>query len=136
MSHEICRTKLFTTKFPICGSTLLLTQWERKKDCAEWLADLAQETLGGEVWCTRLEATVADGEKTLADQRFMSCAHEQLGYLYQITVANGWLAGRGAVGFARLAVRLAAYRLVQLEGDGARSIGGSARRSVPAKSRL
>ena len=91
-----CRTKLFTTKFPICGSTLLLTQFKRKDDAAEYCADLAQETLGGEVWCTRLEATVADGEKTLADQRFMSCAHEQLGYLYQITVANGWLAGRGA----------------------------------------
>ena len=68
-----CRTKLFTTKFPICGSTLLLTQFKRKDDAAEYCADLAQETLGGEVWCTRLEATVADGEKTLADQRFMSC---------------------------------------------------------------
>ena len=132
-----CRTKLFTTKFPICGSTLLLTQWERKKDCAEWLADLAQETLGGEVWCTRLEATVVDGEATLSDTRFMSCATRQLQYLYQITVANGWLVGQNdAVGFARLAVRLAAYRLVGLDGGGARSIGGSARRSVPAKSRL
>ena len=60
--NQVCRTELFTTKFPICGTTLLLTQWERKDDAAEWCADIAQETLGGEVWCTRLEAAVADGE--------------------------------------------------------------------------
>ena len=131
-----CRTELFTSKFPICGSTLLLTQWERKKDAAEWFADLAQETLGGEVWCTRLEATVVDGEETLSDMRFMSCAHRQLQTLYQTTVANGWLDDEDAVGFAQLAARLAAYRMVELEGDGARSIGGSARCSVPAKTRV
>ena len=134
--NQVCRTELFTTKFPICGTTLLLTQWERKDDAAEWCADIAQETLGGEVWCTRLEAAVADGEATLSDTRFMSCAHEQLGYLYQITCAPGWLDNRSRRSFARLAVRLAAYRLVELEGDGARSIGGSAWRSVPAKTRV
>ena len=63
-----CRTELFTTKFPICGSTLLLTQWERKKDAAEYFADLAEETLGGELWRRRLEATVADGEETLVEE--------------------------------------------------------------------
>ena len=131
-----CRLHLFTTKFPICGSALVLTQFQRKVEAAEWCADLAQETLGGELWCTRLEATVADGEETLADARFMSCAHEQLQTLYQFTVANGWLADEDAVGFAQLAARLAAYRLMGLDGGGARSIGGSARRSVPAKSRL
>ena len=131
-----CRTELFTHKSPVLGTALLLTQWERKKDAAEYFADLAEETLGGELWRQRLEATVADGEATLADARFMSCAHEQLQTLYQFTVANGWLADEDAVGFAQLAARLAAYRLVELEGGGARSIGGSARRSVPAKSRL
>ena len=134
---EFCRGALFTHKSPICGTALLLTQFQRKDAAAEWLTDLGQETLGGEVWCRRLEATVADGEETLSDARFMSCAHGQLRYLYQITVANGWLVGQNdAVGFAQLAVRLAAHRLVELEGGGARSIGGSARRSVPAKSRL
>ena len=87
-----CRTKLFTWKQEICGTALLLTQWERKDNAAEYFADLAQETLGGELWHQRLEATVADGEETLSDARFMSCAHRQLGYLYQITVADGWLA--------------------------------------------
>ena len=131
-----CRTKLFTTKFPTCGSTLLLTQFKRKEDAAEYCADLAQETLGGEVWCTRLEATVADGEETLADARFMSCSTRQLRSLYAITVADGWLADEDAVGFAQLAARLATYRLVDLEGGGVRSVGGSAWRSVPAKTRL
>ena len=69
-----CRTELFTSKSNICGSALVLTQFQRKVDAAEWCADLAQETLGGEVWHRRLEATVADGEETLADARFMSCA--------------------------------------------------------------
>ena len=131
-----CRVVLFTTKYPICGSTLLLTQFKRKVDAAEYCADLAEETLGGELWHRRLEATVADGEETLADARFMSCAHGQLQTLYQTTVANGWLDDDDAVGLAQLAARLAAYRLVELEGDGARSIGGSARRSVPAKTRV
>ena len=57
----------------------------------EWLADLGQLTLGDEVWCKRLYATIVDREKGLSPTRGMSCAHTQLGYLYQIAAAPGWL---------------------------------------------
>ena len=130
------RSKLLTYKFPICGSALLLTQWESKEDCAEWLADLSQETLGRKVWLKRLYASIVDGEETLAVNRGMSCAYAQLGYLYDIACADGWLADTDRVSFAQLAVHLAAFDMLKLEGSGVRSQEGSARRSVPAKMRL
>ena len=69
---EICRTELCTSKYPVCGIALLLTQWLRKKDCAEYFADLSQLTLSDEIWCKRLYASIFDGEKTLAPARGMS----------------------------------------------------------------
>ena len=130
------RTTLLTSKFPVCGSALLLTQWLRKKDCAEFLADLGQLTLSDEVWLKRLYASIVDGEKTLSPTRGMSCAHAQLGYLYDIAAAPGWLDDKSRESFAELALELAAFDLLKFKGDGARSIGGSAWRGVPAKSRL
>ena len=130
------RNHLLTEKFPICGSALLLTQWESKKDCAEYFADLSQLTLGDEVWLKRLYASIVDGEKTLAVARGMSNAHAQLGHLYQIAAVPGWLDDESRESFAELALELAAFDLLKLKGDGARSVGGSARRSVPAKLHL
>ena len=130
------RNELLTLKSPICGIALLLTQWLRKKDCAEFLADLGQLTLSDEVWLKRLYASIVDGEKTLSPTRGMSCAHAQLGYLYDIACADGWLADTDRVSFAQLAVHLAAFDMLKLEGSGVRSQEGSARRSVPAKMRL
>ena len=130
--ESVTRATLCTRKYPICGIALLMRQWERKEDCAEWFADLAQETLGREVWCKRLYASIVDGEKTLSVARGMSCAHKQLGYLYQIAAAPGWLDDKSRESFAELALELAAFDLLKLKGDGARTVGGSARRSVPA----
>ena len=130
------RTELHTYKFPVCARALLLTQWLRKEDCAEWLADLSQETLGRKVWLKRLYASIVDGEKSLADHRFMSNAYTQLGYLYDIACADGWLADADKVSFAQLAVQLAAFDLLKLEGGGVRSKLGSARHGVPAKTRF
>ena len=127
------RSVLLTMKFNICGNALVLTQFLRKEDCAEWLADLGQLTLGDEVWLKRLYASIFDGEKTLAPARGMSCAYNQLGHLYDIAAAPGWLDDRSRQSFARLAVQLAAFDLLALEGGGARSVGGFARHSVPAK---
>ena len=132
---EFTRTLLCTEKSPICGNALLLTQWERKEDAAEFFADLAQLTLGGEVWCKRLYASIVDGEKTLAVARGMSCAYKQLGHLYDIACAPSWLEDRNRESFAQLAVQLAAYDLLKLEGGGVRSMLGSARHGVPAKTR-
>ena len=127
------REVLCTSKFPVCGSALLLTQWLRKKDCAEWLADLAQETLGRKVWLKRFYASIIDDEDTLAVARSMSSAHAQMGNLYNITCGGGWLDNADRVGFAQLAVHLAAFDLLKLEGGGVRSMQGSARHGVPAK---
>ena len=127
------RSVLLTMKFNICGNALVLTQFLRKEDCAEWLADLGQLTLGDEVWLKRLYASIVDGEKSLADHRFMSNAYTQLGYLYDIACADGWLADADKVSFAQLAVQLAAFDLLKLEGGGVRSKLGSARHCVPAK---
>ena len=127
------RNHLLTEKFPICGSALLLTQWESKKDCAEYFADLSQLTLGDEVWLKRLYASIVDGEKTLAVARGMSCAYAQLGHLYNITCGGGWLDDTDRVSFAQLAVQLAAFDLLKLEDGGVRSMQGSARHGVPAK---
>ena len=124
---------MLTYKYPICGISLLLTQWLRKKDCAEWLADLSELTLSGKVWCKRLYATIVDREKGLSPTRSMSNAHAQLGHLYQIAAAPGWLDDESRESFAELALELAAFDLLKLKGRGARSVGGSARRSVPAK---
>ena len=132
---QFSRNELLTHKSPICGIALLLTQWLRKKDCAEYFADLSQLTLSCKVWCKRLYATIVDGEKGLSPTRGMSCAHKQLGYLYQIAAAPGWLDDEDRESFAELALELAAFDLLKLKGDGARSVGGSARRSVPAKLR-
>ena len=118
------RNHLLTEKFPICGSALLLTQWESKKDCAEYFADLSQLTLGDEVWLKRLYASIVDGEKTLAVARGMSCAYAQLGHLYKIACGGGWLDDT---------VQLAAFDLLKLEDGGVRSMQGSARHGVPAK---
>ena len=129
------RTELHTYKFPVCARALLLTQWLRKKDCAEYFADLAQLTLSGKVWCKRLYATIVDGEKGLSPTRGMSNAHAQLGHLYQIAAAPGWLDDESRESFAELALELAAFDLLKLKGEGVRSVGGSALRSVPAKLR-
>ena len=129
------RNELLTLKSPICGIALLLTQWLRKKDCAEYFADLSQLTLNCKVWCKRLYATIVDGEKGLSPARGMSCAYEQLGHLYNIAAAPGWLDDESRESFAELALELAAFDLLKLKGDGARTVGGSARRSVPAKLR-
>ena len=134
-SSGFTRAHLCTRKFNICGNALVLTQFLRKKDCAEWLADLGQLTLGDEVWLKRLYASIVDGEKTLAVARGMSNAHAQLGHLYQIAAAPGWLDDESRESFAELALELAAFDLLKFKGDGARSVGGSARRSVPAKLR-
>ena len=134
--ESVTRQTLCTRKYPICGIALLLTQWESKEDCADYFADLSQLTLGREVWCKRLYASIVDGEKTLAPTRGMSCANKQLGYLYQIAAAPGWLDDKSRESFAELALELAAFDLLKLKGDGARSVGGSARRSVPAKLHL
>ena len=64
-----CRTELFTHKSPVLGTALLLTQWERKKDAAEYVAVLAAEPLGGELWRPRREAPVADGAASWAAAR-------------------------------------------------------------------
>ena len=129
------RGELLTKKYPICGIALLMRQWKSKKDCAEWLADQAELTLGRKVWLKRLYASIVDGEKTLAPARGMSCAHQQLGYLYQIACGGGWLDNADRVSFAQLAVQLAAFDLLKLEGNGARSMRGSAWHGVPAKTR-
>jgi len=129
------RTLLCTEKSPICGIALLLTQWERKEDAAEYFADLAQETLGRKIWLKRLYASIVDGEKTLAPARGMSCAYLQLGHLYNITCGGGWLDDADRVSFAQLTVQLAAFDLLKLAGGGARSMRGSARHGVPAKTR-
>ena len=129
------RDQLLLRKFNIAGIAILLTQWLRKKDCAEYFADLSQLTLNCKVWCKRLYATIVDGEKGLSPARGMSCAHKQLGYLYKIAAAPGWLDDEDRESFAELALELAAFDLLKLKGDGARSIGGSVRRSVPAKLR-
>ena len=129
------RTHLFFWKFNIAGIAILLTQWLRKKDCAEYFADLSQLTLGDEVWLKRLYASIVDGEKTLAVARGMSCAYAQLGHLYNIACGGGWLDDTDRVSFAQLAVQLAAFDLLKLEGSGARSMRGSARHGVPAKTR-
>ena len=110
-----------------------MTQWMRRKDCAEFLADLGQLTLSDEVWLKRLYASIVDGEETLAPARGMSCAHGQLGYLYQIACGGGWLDNTDRVSFAQLAVQLAAFDLLKLEDGGVRSMQGSARHGVPAK---
>ena len=124
---------MLTYKYPICGISLLLTQWLRKKDCAEWLADLSELTLSGKVWCKRLYATIVDGEKGLSPTRGMSNAYKQLGHLYDIACAPGWLDDEDRESFAELALELAAFDLLKLEGGGARSMQGSARHGVPAK---
>ena len=129
------RTHLFFWKFNIAGIAILLTQWLRKKDCAEYFADLSQLTLSCKVWCKRLYASIVDGEKTLAVARGMSNAHAQLGHLYQIAAAPGWLDDESRESFAELALELAAFDLLKLKGEGVRSVGGSALRSVPAKLR-
>ena len=129
------RDLLLLRKFNIAGIAILLTQWLRKKDCAEYFADLSQLTLSCKVWCKRLYASIVDGEKTLSPTRGMSCAHKQLGYLYQIAAAPGWLDNKSRESFAELALELAAFDLLKLEGDGARSMRGSARHGVPAKTR-
>ena len=129
------RDKLLLRKFNIAGIAILLTQWLRKKDCAEYFADLSQLTLSCKVWCKRLYASIVDGEKTLSPTRGMSCAHAQLGHLYNIAAAPGWLDDKSRESFAELALELAAFDLLKFKGDGARSVGGSARRSVPAKLR-
>ena len=129
------RYHLLLRKINIAGIAILLTQWLRKKDCAEYFADLAQLTLSGKVWCKRLYASIVDGEETLAPARGMSNAYKQLGHLYNIACAPGWLDDKSRESFAELALELAAFDLLKLEGDGARSVGGSARRSVPAKLR-
>ena len=134
--ESVTRATLCTRKYPICGIALLMRQWERKEDCAEWFADLAQETLGREVWCKRLYASIVDGEKTMSVTRGMSCAYAQLGHLYNITCGGGWLDDADRVSFAQLAVQLAAFDLLKLEGRGARSTRGSARHGVPAKTRF
>ena len=127
------RNHLLTEKFPICGSALLLTQWESKKDCAEYFADLSQLTLGDEVWLKRLYASIVDGEETLAPARGMSNAYKQLGHLYDIACAPGWLDDKDRESFAELVLELAAFDLLKLEGCGARSMRGSARHGVPPK---
>ena len=127
------RTQFFIRKNYICGIAMLLTQWLRKKDCAEYFADLSQLTLSGKVWCKRLYASIVDGEQTLSPHRGMSCAHRQLGHLYNIAVAPGWLDDESRESFAELALELAAFDLLKLEGGGARSMRGSARHGVPAK---
>ena len=127
------RTHLLFRKFNIAGIAILLTQWLRKKDCAEYFADLSQLTLNCKVWCKRLYATIVDGEKGLSPARGMSCAHKQLGYLYKIAAAPGWLDDEDRESFAELALELAAFDLLKLEGVGARSMRGSARHGVPAK---
>ena len=129
------RDQLLLRKFNIAGIAILLTQWLCKKDCAEYFADLSQLTLNCKVWCKRLYATIVDGEKGLSPARGMSCAHKQLGYLYKIAAAPGWLDDEDRESFAELALELAAFDLLKLKGRGARSVGGSARRSVPAKLR-
>ena len=126
---------MLTYKYPICGISLLLTQWLRKKDCAEYFADLSQLTLSCKVWCKRLYATIVDHEKGLSPTRGMSNAYKQLGHLYDIACAPGWLDDKSRESFAELALELAAFDLLKLKGRGARSVGGSARRSVPAKLR-
>ena len=133
MSRKIAKTELLTSKYPICGIALLLTQWERKEDAAEYFADLAQETLGRKIWLKRLYASIRDGEETLAPARGMSCACRQLGHLYNIACGGGWLADTDRVSFAQLAVHLAAFDLLKLEGGGVRSMQGPARHGVPAK---
>ena len=130
---EYSRDTLLTHKFPICGIALTLTQFPRKKDCAEYFADLSQLTLGGETWCKRLYAQVVDGEKTLAVSRGMSSAYKQLGHLYDIACAPGWLDDEDRESFAELVLELAAFDLLKLEGCGARSMRGSARHGVPAR---
>ena len=127
------RTVLCTEKSPICGIALLLTQWESKEDCADYFADLSQLTLGREVWCKRLYASIVDGEKTMSVTRGMSCAYSQLGHLYNITCGGGWLDDADRVSFAQLAVQLAAFDLLKLEDGGVRSMQGTARHGVPAK---
>ena len=134
-SGAFTRKELLTDKYPVSGIALLLTQWLRKKDCAEYFADLSQLTLSCKVWCKRLYATIVDREKGLSPTRGMSCAHTQLGYLYQIAAAPGWLDDKSRESFAELALELAAFDLLKLEGDGARSMRGSARHGVPAKTR-
>ena len=131
--NDFTRQVLCTRKYPICGSALILTQWESKKDCAEYFADLSQLTLGDEVWLKRLYASIVDGEKTLAVARGMSCAYAQLGHLYNIACGGGWLDDTDRVSFAQLAVQLAAFDLLKLEDGGVRSMQGSARHGVPAK---
>ena len=130
---EYSRDTLLTHKFPICGIALTLTQFPRKKDCAEYFADLSQLTLNCKVWLKRLYASIVDGEKTLAVARGMSCAYAQLGHLYNITCGGGWLDDTDRVSFAQLAVQLAAFDLLKLEDGGVRSMQGSARHGVPAK---
>ena len=127
------RDQLLLRKFNIAGIAILLTQWLRKKDCAEYFADLSQLTLNCKVWCKRLYASIVDGEKTLAPARGMSCAYLQLGHLYNITCGGGWLDNADRVSFAQLAVHLAAFDLLKLEGGGVRSMQGPARHGVPAK---
>ena len=134
-SGAFTRKELLTYKYPVCGIAVLLTQWLRKKDCAEYFADLSQLTLGDEVWCKRLYASIVDGEKTLSPTRGMSCAYKQLGHLYDIACAPGWLDDEDRESFAELALELAAFDLLKLKGRGARSVGGSARHGVPAKTR-
>ena len=129
------RDQLLLRKFNIAGIAILLTQWLRKKDCAEYFADLSQLTLGDEVWCKRLYATIVDGEKGLSPTRGMSNAYKQLGHLYDIACAPGWLDDEDRESFAELALELAAFDLLKLEGGGVRSKLGSARHCVPAKTR-
>ena len=129
------RTHLLFRKFNIAGIAILLTQWLRKKDCAEYFADLSQLTLSCKVWCKRLYATIVDREKGLSPTRGMSNAYKQLGHLYDIACAPGWLDDEDRESFAELALELAAFDLLKLEGDGARSMRGSARHGVPAKTR-
>ena len=131
--ESVTRQTLCTRKYPICGIALLLTQWESKEDCADYFADLSQLTLGREVWCKRLYASIVDGEKTMSVTRGMSCAYSQLGHLHNITCGGGWLDDADRVSFAQLAVQLAAFDLLKLEGSGARSMRGSARHGVPAR---
>ena len=127
------RDRLLTYKQPICGIALTLTQFPRKKDCAEFFADLSQLTLSGKVWCKRLYASIVDGEETLAPARGMSNAYKQLGHLYDIACAPGWLDDKDRESFAELVLELAAFDLLKLEGCGARSMRGSARHGVPAR---
>ena len=93
-----CRTELFTSKFPICGSTLLLTQWERKKDAAEWFADLAQETLGGEVWRTAARSYGRRWRGDLVGHALHELRAQAAGTLYKQPCGGGWLDDEDAVG--------------------------------------